>query len=76
MTSGGQQQVHGATGEVENAIRWTGRSEIDQTAFPASILSVREKSGDEIVTVGDCGEKLPNVAALAFGCGDRRSKRQ
>jgi hypothetical protein len=74
--AGRKEQISCATRDVEDAVRRTRRGQIDEALFPAPILAIREKSGDEVVAVGDGRKQPAHVPAFAFAGGDGRAKRQ
>ena len=70
MRRGGKGDVAGAAGEIEDPIRQLKARELNQPPFPAPILPIREKAGDEVVAVRDGGEQPADVSLLAFSACD------
>jgi hypothetical protein len=66
-TRGGRQDdIACPTRQIKNAIGRPQASQLNQTPFPASILSVGEKPSNEVVAVSDGGKQQPNVMLFAF----------
>ena len=65
-----EHEVACATCKVEDSIRRRELSEMNQTLFPATVLSVRKESCDEVVAIGNRGKQAPDVPAFAFSRGN------
>src|SRR5690606_24271130 len=68
---GKEREIAGAAGEIQDPIRWAGRSQTDHPSLPPSIETEREDDRDQVVAIGDGGKETADVRRLAGGRGDR-----
>ena len=76
IRSRGKEQIACPAREIENTVVRSHGGKADQALFPAAVLAIRKKPGDEVVAVGDGGKEPPHIEAFAFRGGEGRTKRQ
>ncbi len=76
IRSRGKEQIACPAREIEDTVVSRHGGKVDQPLFPASVLAIREKPGDEVVAVGNGRKQPPYVEAFTFRGGDGRAEGQ